>query len=104
VLNKRTGKPFILSSKNYLEWEEMSAWEVKQFGAVRNPVCLTCTFYPSTRRSFDLSNKLESIQDMLVHAGILEDDSYKHIPQVHAHFGEVDKDNPRVVIILKVLP
>jgi Holliday junction resolvase RusA-like endonuclease len=53
-----------------------------------------------TRRRTDLTNLLEAVDDLLVHAGIIADD---HYGIVEAHDGSrcfVDKDNPRTEITI----
>ncbi len=59
---------------------------------------VSITFYPDTRRTFDLSNAAESVMDLLVDAAILADDSWSVVPDLSLHFGEVDPKNPRAEI------
>lgn len=63
------------------------------------PYVFTYTVYPASNRKFDLSNVCSIIQkftdDALIDYGIISDDSYKIIPQIHYRFGGVDKENPR---------
>lgn len=57
-------------------------------------------FFPSTKRLFDLSNKTESIMDLLVDAGIIQDDNYSVVPKLILEIGEHDKLNPRCEITI----
>lgn len=57
-------------------------------------------FYPSTKRKADATNKAESVMDLLVDAGIIEDDNWFVVPKVELQFGGVDKEKPRVEIII----
>lgn len=50
------------------------------------------------KRKADLSNKVESIMDLLVDNGIIEDDSWQYVPRLFMEFIEVDKKNPRVLV------
>ncbi len=57
-------------------------------------------FYPSTKRKADATNKAESVMDLLVDAGIIEDDNWFVVPEVRPKLGGIDKDNPRVEITI----
>lgn len=63
-------------------------------------------YYP-TKRKFDLDNigsvTAKFFQDSLVHYGKLEDDNYDFVKGVEFVFGGVDKDNPRVDVVIKEL-
>lgn len=65
-------------------------------------VALVFTFYPPSKRRYDLTNVCGAVDkffcDALVTAGCIPDDDYKHVPDVRYLFGEVDKDNPRMQI------
>lgn len=66
---------------------------------------LTFTLYPKTKRLCDISNVLsihdKFFCDALVEAGKIPDDNYLHLKKVTYLFGEIDKDNPRVEIIIE---
>lgn len=72
-----------------------------EFGAVR----LTYILYPKTKRLCDISNVLsvhdKFFCDALVELGKLPDDDYRYLKNVNYRFGEIDKDNPRVEIIIE---
>lgn len=59
-------------------------------------------FYPATKRRSDLSNKAESVMDLLVNAGILTDDNWYVVPCLTLRLGGVDKSNPRASVILTI--
>jgi len=69
-------------------------------GDVEAPYHFIYTVYPSSGRKFDLSNVLSVVQkftdDALIECGVIEDDSYKFIPEIDYRFGHIDKENPRV--------
>jgi hypothetical protein len=50
------------------------------------------------RRAGDLTNKAESVMDLLVECGHIEDDNWFVVPELKLLFGGVDKENPRVEI------
>lgn len=100
--NPKTGRPFIMPSKKYKEYEREAAWFLKPMPPrpIECRVNIKCLFYLPTRRRTDLTNLLEAVDDLLVHAGIIADD---HYGIVEAHDGSrcfVDKDNPRTEITI----
>lgn len=63
---------------------------------------LEIVIYPSTKTKFDIGN-IGSITekfflDALVESGKLEDDNYHFVPTTTTTFGDIDKQNPRVVV------
>ena len=67
-------------------------------------VSLTYVLYPKTKRRTDLVNVLcihsKFFEDALVESGKLPDDNYEHLVKTTYLFGEVDKENPRVEILI----
>ena len=72
---KINGHYSIIPSKQYKRFE---ADAIKQLTTPSEPiskqVTVKCTFYRETKRRVDLTNLLEAIDDILVTAGVLEDD------------------------------
>lgn len=71
-------------------------------------VSLELHIYASNKRLFDIDN-IASIHtkfflDSLVRAGKLGEDNYLFVPQTHTYFKGIDKENPRVDIIIKEIP
>ena len=68
-------------------------------------VALKFVMFPKTRRLCDVDNvcsvQAKFFQDALVHWGKLEDDNHSYIRHLDFHFGGIDKDNPRVDVIIK---
>jgi len=96
----RNGKPLIISSKKHKEWHTEQMWMVKGKGKVEEVKNIDITLYAPDKRKGDLTNKAESIMDLLVDAGIIEDDNWMIVPNVFLRFGGVDKENPRAVITI----
>lgn len=46
----------------------------------------------------DLTNKAESVMDLLVDCGIIVDDSWQVVEKLTLRIGGIDKKNPRVVV------
>ena len=102
LTNPKTGRPFIMPSKKYKQYEREAVWFLKPMPLrpIECRVNIKCLFYMPTRRRTDLTNLLEAVDDLLVHAGIIADD---HYGIVEAHDGSrcfVDKDNPRTEITI----
>ena len=99
LINKATGRPFIMPSKQYKEYErDAMRFIPKGWEAINYPVNVKCVFYMPTRRKVDLTNLLEAIDDIMVKAGVLQDD---HSGIVVAHDGSrvlYDKDRPRTEV------
>lgn len=96
--NYKTGKPFVAPSEQYKQYEAQAMWFIPKGERVDYPVNIKCLFYMPTRRRCDLTNLLESIDDIMVKAGLLEDDSY-HI--IVGHDGSrvlYDKEKPRTEV------
>ena len=96
--NYKTGKPFVAPSEQYKQYEAQAMWFIPKGEHIDYPVNIKCLFYMPTRRRCDLTNLLESIDDIMVKAGLLEDDSY-HI--IVGHDGSrvlFDKERPRTEV------
>lgn len=69
-----------------------------------NKVSVLFISYPPTRRRTDPDNlvvHLKFAMDAIVSRGVLEDDHYGIVKELKFKFGEIDKENPRVDIILE---
>ncbi len=100
-INTRSGRSF--PSKNYSAWEKDALAQVieqKIPPVTEYPTTITAKFFFETLRKCDLSNKFESLADMLVKAGVLEDDNYTCIDQIVLEYGGHDKNNPRIEVII----
>lgn len=101
--SSKTGRPFIMPSQKYMDYEAAALWHCKRAKVQRpieEPVEVKCLFYMPTRRRVDLTNLLESIDDVLVKSGVLKDD---HSGIIVSHDGSrvrYDKDNPRTEVYI----
>lgn len=92
------GRYIIISSKNYAQWHKEALKQLIGAKKVVTPTIPYIKFYQGTARQYDLTNKAESIMDLLVDAGIIPDDSVEYIPEIHLSHGGKDKENPRAEI------
>ena len=102
IINKATGRPMIIQSKRYREYEKECGWFIQGKGEkINEPVTVKCLFYMPTKRRVDLTNLLEAIDDILVKYGVLEDD---HSGIIYSHDGSrvlYDKENPRTEVTIE---
>ena len=96
--NRATGKPFIKSSERYEAWHRQALPQLHRTPRAKDITAIAICFYPATKRRSDLTNKAESIMDLLVDAGVIEDDNWFVVPDIHPKFGGVDKENPRAEV------
>ena len=101
LLNKSTGKPFVMPSKQFKDYEKAALWFIpKRRQPIDFPVNIKCVFYMPTRRKCDLTNLLEAVDDIMVKSGLLADDNFTII---YSHDGSrvfYDKDKPRTEICI----
>lgn len=76
----------------------------KDFVGMASPFSFSYTVYPQTSRAMDLGNVLSVVQkfaeDALVEIGCIPDDNHNVIDSVTYAYGGVDKENPRVDLVI----
>ena len=94
--------PRLMPSKAYREYEQVFLWQVPAAAKQKLdlPHTLRCVYYMQTRRRVDLNNLLAATADLLVKAGVLEDDNSRIIYSLDGSRVRYDKENPRVEIEL----
>lgn len=100
LTNQRTGKPFIMPSRAFNDYETAAMYFIPKWYHIDYPVNIECHFYMQTKRKCDLTNLLEAIDDILVKAGLLADDNYTVIQSHDGSRVFYDKNNPRTEIII----
>lgn len=94
--------PRVLPSKQYCEYEKKALPYLKSLWQGEDPVStpsnLKMTFYMPTRRRVDLVNLQEACLDVLVKAGVIEDDNCKIVSAMDGSAVRHDKDHPRTEI------
>lgn len=101
----RGGKLFNIPSKAYAAWHKQAITQLLPYKNEDNTVFSTARLriWAPDKRAADLSNKTESIMDLLVDAKIIEDDNWWIINNLTLEFMGVDKVNPRCDITLYAL-
>ena len=101
LVNHKTGRPFIMQSEEYEQYEQDCGWYLKRPRTpINEPVNIRYMFYRKNNIRTDLSNLIAACDDILVKYGILADDNFKII---RGHDGSrvyVDKENPRTEILI----
>jgi len=91
-INKRTGKQISFPSKNYQEWHKIALGQVQsqfQGGPISKPCKVQIEYLDCHRRKWDLSNRAESVMDLLVDAGVLEDDNRFIVTELNLKMAEL---------------
>lgn len=99
---RRGGKQFLVPSKKHEEWHKKAYFQVLEQCVPSGVVCSAVVlqmWFPDNR-GCDLTNKAESIMDLLVDCGVLKDDNWKCTGSVYLIPMGVDKENPRCEIQL----
>lgn len=99
--NKKTDKYFVAPSKQYRDYERDAMWFVPKGKQIDYPVNIKCLFYMPTKRPCDLTNMLESVDDVMVKAGLLKDDNYKIVVSHDGSRVLHDKFNPRTEVYIE---
>jgi Holliday junction resolvase RusA-like endonuclease len=75
------------------------AKDIRALNPVSGTVKVIYTIWYPTKREFDIDNIGSVItkftHDALVELGVLVDDNFKFVSEIHFKYGGVDKDNPR---------
>ena len=91
----KNGRTLLLSSKNYLEWHNQAETllETLKDENIDFPIHIHYDFFMPDMRTCDISNKIESINDLLVDIHFLKDDNWKIIQSISAN-ACLNRENP----------
>lgn len=92
----------VIPSAQYKQYERDCLWQMpsKAKQRIDMPVNVQCVYYMPTRHRVDLVNLLEATDDILVAAGVLEDDNCRIVAAHDGSRVDYDKHNPRVEITI----
>jgi Holliday junction resolvase RusA-like endonuclease len=100
---QRGRKKFLVPSEQHQLWQFQTMLQLRPLVAGMQGLLplakvgrIFAIFYMPDNRAADLSNKFESVADLLVDAGVLKDDRWQVTPTITLHCEGVDKGNPRV--------
>jgi Holliday junction resolvase RusA-like endonuclease len=102
IINRRTGRPQVIQSERYMEYEAACLWHLKKYRVkFSGPVWVKARYWMPNRRSWpDLLGLLQATCDILEKAGIFENDRYV-VSLDGSEIVGVDKDNPRVEVTIE---
>ena len=86
------GRPTIIPSKAYKQYEKDSRYFMPRIKTINEPVNIKAIYYMPTRRRVDLCNLHEALCDVLVHHGVIEDDNCKIVVSMDGSRVEYDKN------------
>ncbi len=92
------GRPIIIPSKAYKDYERDCMPFMPMVDTIDYPVNVKAVFYMPTRRRCDMTNLMQSLADILVHYGVLEDDNYKIIASWDGSRVRYCKESPRTEV------
>lgn len=97
IISCRGSRPMMFPSAKHKEWhtdamKQLAGYKLDGLESFKNGTKITITFFFPDNRKSDLTNKAESVMDLLVDFGIIEDDSWICVPDLHLKFGGVDKE------------
>lgn len=99
----RAGKPMILPSEKYKEYEACCGWYIREKPKIDRPCNVSMEYYMKDRRRADLVNLEEATLDILVKYGVLSDDNYRIVQSMDGSCVSVDGKNPRCEITITIL-
>lgn len=97
----RGNRVLTIPSLAHEEWERQELATLINAPKLYPPYEISIVVYPGTLRACDLSNQLESCNDVLVKAGVLEDDNWFAIQSLSTCLGGLDVENPRTEYTVK---
>lgn len=92
----------VIPSPQYRQYEKDCLWQIppKAKQRIDFPVNVQCVYYMGRRNKVDLVNLQEATLDILVKAGVLEDDNCRIVAAQDGSRVDHDKHNPRVEITI----
>lgn len=99
VIAKHNGRTFVVQNKLYKKYEKecLNVIEPPE-KPIDEPVNVQMRFFMPTRRIVDLVNLQQACLDILVRAGVLEDDNFNIVYSMDGSRVFYDKENPRTEI------
>lgn len=99
IINRKTGKPQYIPSKEFKEYEKEAAVFVPRLH-ISTPVNVQAIYYRASKKRVDLTNLHEALHDLLVDCGCLEDDNANIIIGTDNSRVMIDRKNPRTEVTI----
>ena len=95
LINSKATRSYIQKSKKY--YQEKTEEFLDMTKDLDKPLHISFYFIRNSRRKFDYINPAQTVQDLMVKYGWIEDDDIHNLVP-HFHGYEVDKENAGVII------
>ena len=93
------GKPKLIPSKLYREYENNCGWFIPKLN-ISQPINVKALFYMPTKRRVDLPNLHEALHDVLIKYNCVKDDDCNIIVSTDGSRVLYDKNNPRTEVFI----
>ena len=99
----RGGRKYSVPSEAHESWHEEASLQLYKMKCpkFKGQVAIEITFVTGTKAKADLTNKAESIMDLLVDHEIIKDDNVFVLGKVTLIFGGVEPKNPHTRIMIE---
>jgi Holliday junction resolvase RusA-like endonuclease len=95
------GRPMIIPSKLYKQYENDCALFMPKIDTIDYPVNIKAVYYMPTKRRVDLCNLHEALCDILVRYKIVSDDNSSIISTMDGSCVRYDKEKPRTEVTIE---
>jgi len=103
IIRKGSGRPSLISSRQYLTYEKACLWELKRYEGQKfkdHKVQVRCLYWMPNYRSWpDLIGLIQATWDILEKADIIDNDQNIVSPDGSRIVG-IDKENPRTEVYI----
>jgi Holliday junction resolvase RusA-like endonuclease len=98
----KNGRQILYTSTAVKDWQQSAAWQLKTVEKYKGKVAIIYMFYVKDNRRRDIDNMVCSINDALVKAEVIEDDSWQYL-FIAGATAMIDKNNPRASLEIRNL-
>lgn len=95
-----SGRAILYTAPAVKAWQESASWQLKGKKQYTGEVIVSYIFHVKDNRRRDIDNMICTVNDALVKAGIIEDDSWQ-ILEIGGAVADYDKENPRAEIFIE---
>lgn len=101
VYSYNKGQPKLIPSKRFTEYQKSCGWFIKKPSkSIECKVNIKAVYCMPTRRRVDITNLHSALHDVLVHYGVIKDDSCDIVVATDGSRVIYDKDNPRTEVTI----
>jgi Holliday junction resolvase RusA-like endonuclease len=102
TIHRAGNRVIVATSSEYKDWHEEQMWTLKSVKPIEQyPVSITIRFWMPDAIRADLTNKAESIMDLLVDCGVIGDDNWNVVPELTLTCAGIDRQKPRAEVTIR---